>query len=93
MKKNRQKSTKTKKSILDDPALDINDYVEDLKGKSIDNFLRSKVVALKLINQKIDFITFDDWAVRYNEVFIPSVPMYDAYSDTGYRFRRNNFFR
>jgi len=30
--------------------------------------------------------------VRYNEVFIPGVPM-NAYSDTGYRFRYNEFDR
>ena len=88
---------------LDDPSdtKDKNDIPEeeldlwevDLEAESIDNYLRNKVIAMKLINQKIDFLTFDEWAVRYNEVFIPSVPMFDAYSDTGYRFRRNNFNR
>jgi hypothetical protein len=85
--------TAESKSKADIPAADIDLYEEDLEGDSIDNWMRNKVVTLKLINQKIDFLTFDDWAVRYNEVFIPSVPMFNAYSDTGYRFRRNNFDR
>jgi hypothetical protein len=73
-------------------ADDLKDYEEDLEGTSIDNWIRDKVVAMKLINQKIDFITFEDWAVRYNEVFIPGVPMGNGlFSDTGYRFRYNDF--
>ena len=39
-----------------------------------------------------DFYEFDDVAIRYNEVFIPGVPM-NKYSDTGYRFRYNEFNR
>lgn len=75
-------------------ADDLKDYEEDLEGTSIDNWIRDKVVAMKLINQKIDFITFEDWAVRYNEVFIPGVPMGNGlFSDTGYRFRYNDFQR
>jgi len=52
------------------------------------------MVALKLINQKIDFISFNETAVRYNEVYIPAVPLGNgAYSDTGYRLRFNEFLR
>jgi len=47
---------------------------------------------MKLLNQKIDFYQFDTAAIRYNEVFIPGVPM-NKYSDTGYRFRYNEFER
>lgn len=51
-----------------------------------------KIAAMKLLNTKIDFYDFSDLAIRYNEVFIPGIPM-NAYSDTGYRFRYNEFDR
>lgn len=51
-----------------------------------------KIVAMKLLNTKIDFYDFSELAIRYNEVFIPGVPM-NMYSDTGYRFRYNEFER
>lgn len=57
-------------------------------GTDIDTFVQNKIIAMKLLNQKIDFYDFGDYAVRYNEVFIPGVPM-NKYSDTGYRFRYN----
>jgi hypothetical protein len=69
---------------------DLRLYEEDLKADSIDNFVRNKKIAMKVINQKIDFTVFFEYAVRYNEIFIPSIPM-DQYSDTGYRFRYNQF--
>ena len=47
---------------------------------------------MKLLNSKIDFYEFGETAVRFNEVFIPGVPM-THYSDTGYRFRYNVFDR
>ena len=50
--------------------------------------------ALKLVNQKINFLTFDEWAIRYNEVFAPAVPLGNGYfSDIGHRFRYNDFAR
>lgn len=36
-----------KSTILED---DLHDYEEDLEGDSIDNFVRNKVIAMKLIN-------------------------------------------
>jgi hypothetical protein len=69
-------------------------YEEDLEADSIDNWVRLKKAAMKIINQKIDFTTFDDYAVRFNELHVPSVPLvYPSYSDTGYRFRFNLFER
>lgn len=38
------------KSTISQADLDANLYEEDLEGDSIDNFLRTKVVAMKLIN-------------------------------------------
>ena len=64
-------------------------YEEDLTGDSIDNWLRNKVATMKVINSKIDFITFEDIAVRQNEVFVPTVNMYNVYSDNGFRLRYN----
>ena len=75
---------------------DLSLYDEDMEDKnaSIDNWVRYKKIALKIINQKIDFTTFNEYAVRYNELFAPSIPMaYPSYSDTGYRFRYNIFGR
>lgn len=72
----------------------MKNYFEDLEAESIDNWLRNKMVALKFVNQKINFLTFDDWAIRYNEVFAPGVPMGDGkFSDIGHRFRYNDFDR
>jgi hypothetical protein len=79
--------------LIQDGA-DLSLYVEDLKADSIDNFTRKKKVTMKIINQKIDFTTFGDYAVRYNELYVPTVPLaYPFYSDTGYRFRFNLFER
>jgi hypothetical protein len=73
---------------------DLTLYEEDLDADSIDNWVRFKKASMKIINQKIDFTTFDDYAVRYNERHVPSVPLvYPSYSDTGYRFRFNLFER
>lgn len=78
--------------VADGADLDL--YVEDLEADTIDNFLRKKKATFKVLNQKIDFTTFDKYAVRYNEVFIPTVDLaYPNYSDTGYRFRYNIFDR
>jgi hypothetical protein len=69
-------------------------YEDDLEADTIDNWVRLKKASMKIINQKIDFTTFEKSAVRYNELFVPSVPlMYPRYSDTGYRFRFNVFER
>jgi hypothetical protein len=69
-------------------------YEEDLEADSIDNWVRLKRASMKIINQKINFITFEENAVRYNELHVPSVPLaYPNYSDTGYRFRFNLFER
>lgn len=73
---------------------DLKLYEEDLEANTIDNWVRLKRATMKILNQKIDFTTYDDYAVRYNELFIPSVSMaYPSYSDTGYRFRYNLFER
>ena len=73
---------------------DLINYTEDLEADTIDNWLRYKVAAMKIINQKIDFTAFSDYDVRYNEMFVPSIPLaYPSYSDTGYRFRYNAFDR
>ena len=73
---------------------DLINYEEDLEADTIDNWLRYKVAAMKIINQKIDFTAFSDYDVRYNEMFVPSIPLaYPSYSDTGYRFRYNAFDR
>lgn len=90
------------KSDLTAPAVDYKDitkadlskYIEDLEADTIDNWLRYKLAAMKIINQKIDFNGFREYDVRYNEQFVPSIPLeYPMYSDTGYRFRYNAFDR
>ena len=69
-------------------------YVEDESADTINSFLRNKKATMKVINEKIDFTTFGQNAVRFNEIFIPSIPLaYPFYSDTGYRFRWNFFDR
>lgn len=72
--------------IYKDPAITCADPT------AIDTFIQNKMVSMKLLNSKIDFYEFGETAVRFNEVFIPGVPM-THYSDTGYRFRYNVFDR
>ena len=73
---------------------DLRLYEEDLEADSIDNWVRFKKASMLILNQKIDFTTFDKYAVRYNELHVPSVPLvYPSYSDTGYSFRYNIFER
>lgn len=43
---------------------DLSLYEEDLKADSIDNWTKLKVIGMKVINQKIDFTTFGEYAVR-----------------------------
>ena len=60
----------------------------------IDEWTSTKLATLKVINQKIDFLDYDEEAVRNNEIFIRAVDMSPGhYSDTGYRFRFNRFDR
>jgi hypothetical protein len=47
-----------------------------------------------MLNRKIDFGDYGNYAVRESEVYLPSIPIAGtSYSDTGYRFRRNYFDR
>jgi hypothetical protein len=62
-----------------------------MSADSIDNFTRNKKVGFKIINQKIEFGNMEGYAVRNNEVYIPTVSLGYQYSDTGYRFRYNKF--
>jgi hypothetical protein len=79
---------------LNDYPNEIHFYEEDLEADSIDNWTRNKIIAMKVINQKIDFLEFDEEAVRNNEIFVPGIKMGPGhYSDTGYRFRFNDFAR
>lgn len=56
--------------------------------------MSTKRATFKVINQKIDFLDRDEYAVRNNEVFVPSISLeWGNYSDTGYRFRYNHFER
>lgn len=48
-------------AIVDDAGADIDNYEECLTEAtcpSIDNFVRKKIIAMKLLNQKIDFFEF-----------------------------------
>lgn len=58
--------------------------------EDIVKWIDTKMLAMKVINKKIDFLDFGDTAVRQNEVFVPIVPMKAGqFSDTGNRFRYN----
>lgn len=60
----------------------------------IDAWLADKVMGFRIINQKIDFSTYDEVAVRNNEVWLPVVNLETGtFCDTGYRHRRNTFSR
>ena len=58
------------------------------------NYLQNKRLVIKMLNRKIDFGDYGNYAVRESEVYLPSIPIAGTlYSDTGYRFRRNYFDR
>jgi hypothetical protein len=60
----------------------------------IDEFIKYKNVGLKILNENIDFTKRDGKAVRYNEIFVQSVPiMSGKFTDAGHRFRYNQFLR
>ena len=62
--------------------------------EDIDKWLANKFATFKVINTKIDFNSFEVIATRQNEVFVPNVPLASGFfSDTGNRFRANNFYR
>ena len=78
---------------LQNDGADLDMYEEDLNADTINNFVRNKKFAMKIINQKIMFEDFGDYSVRYNEIFAPSVALGKEYSDCGYRFRYNKFIK
>lgn len=60
----------------------------------IDAWIENKYAAFKMINQKIDFTDRDEFAVRFNEIYVPAIPIKSGiFSDTGYRWRYNIFER
>jgi hypothetical protein len=47
-----------------------------------------------MVNKKIDFTSYNEYAVRETEVYLPAISIAaNLYSNTGYRFRRNYFDR
>jgi len=47
---------------------------------------------MRVLNDKIDFSKFDEGSVRQNEIWMPLVKFKSGlFSDTGYRFRENEF--
>ena len=47
-----------------------------------------------MLNKKIDFSSYEKYAVRETELYFPSISIAaNLYSNTGYRFRRNYFER
>jgi hypothetical protein len=78
----------------DDPSRKLAGYPNCASPEAIKTWMSTKMATLKVLNQKIDFLTRESFAVRNNEVFIPSITLKQGrYSDTGYRFRFNDFER
>ena len=62
--------------------------------KQINDWLRTKAVHLRILNDKIDFSKFDHGAVRQNEIWMPLLKFKPGvFSDAGYRFRENTFIK
>ena len=75
-------------------ATKFKDYPECAPIEEIKKFIEKKFIAFKLINEKIYFNDRDELAVAYSEQFVQSIPMKAGkFSDTGHRFRFNQFFR
>ena len=70
----------------DDPECATEDEIEE--------WIATKQIQLKVIDNKIDFTNLDNYAVRQTEKWLPMVPLKKgSFSDTGYRFRKNSFER
>lgn len=58
--------------------------------QGINDWLETKVVHLRVLNEKIDSSKFDKGIVRQNEIWMPAMRMRPGlYHDAGYRFREN----
>lgn len=57
----------------DDPSRKMEGYPDCAPQEEIEAWMSSKLATMKVINTKIDFLDRGDFAVRYNEIFIPSV--------------------
>lgn len=69
-------------------------YPDCAPENEIKDWISDKFMAFKVLNQKIDFSDRDEFAVRLNEVFVPSASLAaGTVCDTGYRFRYNKFER
>ena len=69
-------------------------YPECASPSDIENYLETKKIGFKIINQKIDFNERGPKAVRFNEIFVQTIDMRAGkFSDTGHRFRYNIFNR
>ena len=62
--------------------------------EDINSWLRTKAVQFRMIDNKIDFNNREEYAVRQTEIYMPMITLEAGhFSDTGYRFRKNTFFR
>ena len=60
----------------------------------INEWLDTKKIHMKIIDNKIDFNSFDDHPIRETEKWMPMIDLSPGhYSDSGYRFRKNTFQR
>ena len=67
---------------------------ECLPDENITNWLENKYAQFRFINQKIDFNDRGEYAVRLNEVWLPTMPLQlGLFNDVGYRYRYNKFDR
>jgi len=60
----------------------------------INEWLTTKKVHIKIVDSKIDFKWYGEYAVRQTEKWMPMIDLTPGlFSDTGYRFRKNTFHR
>lgn len=70
--------------LLDDPPC--------AEPAAITDWLRTKGVHMRVLNDKIDFSQFGLGAIRQNEIWMPLMKFKEGYyTDAGYRFRENKF--
>ena len=53
-----------------------------------DNWLEQKKIFMRLINNKIDVSSGEPRLYQYED-WLPTIPMYKTFTDTGYRLRKN----
>ena len=64
------------------------------EGPAINTWLEKKRMYIHMLNEKLDFQSYEEKNIRQNEIWLPSVSLENGkFHDYGFRFRKNQFVR